>query len=149
MASPNHSKCDRVEKIRSRFLVRKKPENAPDKFSESGNVLPYGSEVNAPAITLPDVETFKTESEQKAAKLFGSKLSEIKRQYEDLIDLANDTELVNNSNFSFEPRVGHTYYLYEDGESNFLSLISPEEWDKFVFIGSFRYSSDGTWERYK
>lgn len=26
MATPNHSKCDRVEEIRSRFLVRKNPE---------------------------------------------------------------------------------------------------------------------------
>jgi hypothetical protein len=48
---------------------------------------------------------------------------------------------------NFEPTSGEIYHLYkkESGEE-FLSLISPEQWKKFDFIGSYRFLSDGRWE---
>jgi hypothetical protein len=54
-------------------------------------------------------------------------------------------ELVYNANFSFEPVIGEIYHLYrgEDG-INFLSLISPAEWNK-EHLGTFQLNSDKKW----
>jgi hypothetical protein len=54
--------------------------------------------------------------------------------------------MVWESKISFEPVVGHTYYLYEFNNVKTLSLISPEQWDKFdSFIGEFKLTSDRKW----
>ena len=57
-------------------------------------------------------------------------------------------QLVYNAKFSFEPIIGEVYHLYRDktGE-DFLSLISPNEWNK-EHIGSFRLNSDKKWEKF-
>ena len=57
----------------------------------------------------------------------------------------NHMKLIYNSEYSFQPKVGVKYYLYQRKDmSSFLSLISPSEWDKKL-IGKFRLKSDGRW----
>jgi len=47
---------------------------------------------------------------------------------------------------NFEPISGHVYFLYEKEEGEFLSIISPEEWNnKYIYIGKFQFLSDGRW----
>jgi hypothetical protein len=57
-------------------------------------------------------------------------------------------QLVYNAKFSFEPIIGEIYHLYRDhnGE-DFLSLISPNEWNK-EHLGSFRLNSDKKWVKF-
>jgi hypothetical protein len=55
-------------------------------------------------------------------------------------------ERLYNCKYSFEPIVGQTYHLYlKDDGTEFLSIISPEEWKNKTFIGSYLFDSDGRW----
>ena len=116
---------------------------------ESKSLLPYGISSSDPSITLPDVAGAKKESGQKASNYFTDKLSTIKQEYDNLMNLANDTEMVNKAEIRFEPKSGFLYHLYErENGSQYISLISPEEWGKPMnHVGSFIFSADGTWVR--
>jgi hypothetical protein len=49
---------------------------------------------------------------------------------------------VYSAKFSFEPVIGEIYHLYRDAAGvNFLSLISPLEWNR-EHIGTFKLNSD-------
>jgi len=66
-------------------------------------------------------------------------------QYQNLIEEFEWNELVYGARFSFEPVVGEIYHLYQgDDGINFLSLISPKEWNK-EHIGTFKLNSDKKW----
>lgn len=128
-------------------MPKERPDNVPDNYSENAHILPYGSNNSAPAIVLPDTALFKSERGANAGNYFTQKLDEINAEYQRLVDLANDTDIVYNSKYNFVPRVGQTYHLYNTGEHLILSMIAPWEWDTYEFVGSFRFTADNTWER--
>ena len=107
--------------------------------------LPYGSNISAPAIKLDDISTWKAVGVQKVNKQFFAKYAELKDEYNQLVDELKWNDVVYQSKFSFEPCIGNIYYLYKgtDGK-NFLSLISPTEWDK-KHIGTFQLNSERKW----
>ena len=83
----------------------------------------------------------------KADKYFNSRLTELKKEYESLVNEYNDSKLVYESEYTFQPIVGETYHLYErDDETLFLSIITPNEWDK-KHIGSYLLLNNGVWEK--
>lgn len=112
-------------------------------MSEKKSLLEYGTEPAFPAMTLPDVEGFKDHTEAKAGQYIQDKARQIKKDYEELVQLATDTELVRSKAIQFEPIVGKEYYLYEE----FLSLIGPHEWNRDDYVGTFVLTADGTWVR--
>ena len=122
--------------------MSKKPDNVVD----TPATLTYPSNVGAPSFTLPDVLTHKNQKTSKAIDQIQTKLNELEKQYFELKRLAEDTGLVYNAEYSFVPIVGQTYHLYENDDRTFLSLVDPERW-KMPYLGSFRYTSDATWER--
>lgn len=128
-------------------MPRERPDNVPDNYSENAHILPYGSNASAPAIVLPDTELFRSERGANAGNYFKQRLNEINEQYQRLVDLANDTEIVYNSKYNFVPRVGHTYHLYDTGKDLILSMIEPERWEKYEHIGSYKFTADNTWEK--
>jgi len=109
------------------------------------SLLPYGDSVSAPAIQLPDTQLFRNERSVSASNYFQEKIEAMNREYQELLSLANETELVYNSRYNFVPKVGHIYHLYWTGEEHVLSMI--ENWDRFDLIGSFRFTADSIWER--
>jgi hypothetical protein len=83
----------------------------------------------------------------KADKYFQSRLNELKKGYNKLVDEYEWTSLVYKSNYSFQPILGEPYHLYDNGDkSSFLSLIEPTQWDK-VYIGTFILLNNGKWEK--
>ena len=122
--------------------MKKKPDNVAD----NPMILAYGSNVSAPAITVPNVSKFK-ERIPLAKHHLNTKLDEIKREYEELVALAKSTELCYNARYNFIPIVGETYYLYWTGEDYILSLIEPERWNLYEFAGAFVHGTNNTWER--
>lgn len=83
----------------------------------------------------------------KADKYFNSRLEELKREYRSLLSEYDDTKLIYNSEYSFQPIVGETYHLYQkENGIYFLSIIKPSEW-KQNHIGSFRLLNNGVWEK--
>ncbi|WP_341665930.1 DUF2452 domain-containing protein [Vibrio sp.] len=128
-------------------MPKDRPDNVPDSYSENAHILPYGSNNSAPAIVLPDTDLFKSERGANAGNYFTQKLDEINAEYQRLVDLANDTDIVYNSQYNFVPRVGQVYHLYNTGNSLVLSMIEPWKWNTYEFIGSFLFTADNTWER--
>lgn len=111
------------------------------------NLLPYGISSNAPAITMPDTALFKSERGANAGAYFEDKVRQLNAEYDRLLLLAKYTELVYNSQYNFIPKVGHIYHLYCTSQQEYiLSMIEPERWDKHLFVASFRFTSDNTWE---
>jgi len=57
--------------------------------------------------------------------------------------------LVLSAAFKFKPVFGKDYYLYQDGDSWTLSLISPDEWNtdtkRETFVGKCILNDDATW----
>ena len=122
------------------------PKKKPDNVADAPNIMPYGSNVSAPAIVLPDVGGFKTGRGIEAKHHLESKLEEIKQEYLRLAKLAEDTQLVYQARFNFVPIVGQTYHLYYTGTEYILSLIEPDRWDRYKFIGSYRLETDSVWK---
>ncbi|MDF9797663.1 hypothetical protein OKW21_002926 [Catalinimonas alkaloidigena] len=79
-------------------------------------------------------------------------------QMQTLVDQANElkqrvevSERIYLAQMSFEPLVGHTYYLYEKDDGNdVLSMIAPDEWGKTSpfkkLISKATLLADHTWE---
>ena len=117
----------------------------PDNVADSPGLLPYGSNVGAPAIKQEDISLWKTEGVVKTNNYFKSRYEEIKEEYRKLIEEFEWNEMIYNSKFSFEPVIGEIYHLYVGNEgSHFLSLIPPNEWNK-EHIGTFKLNSDKKW----
>lgn len=118
-------------------------------FSEEkgyhANILPYATTVGAPVIKTDDVVAWKNRSIHNVNKEFENKFNELKLQYQKLMDEYEWNELVYNAKFSFEPVIGEIYHLYTGHDGvNFLSLISPQEWNK-EHIATFKLNSDKKW----
>lgn len=108
-------------------------------------LLPYGSNVSAPAIQLPDTDLFRTERGANASKYFEERLNQLNREYEELVEAARQTEMVYRATYNFVPKVGHIYYLYDAENGYMLSLI--ENWTRYECIGSYRFTADNIWDR--
>jgi hypothetical protein len=118
-------------------------------FSEEkgyhANILPYATTVSAPVIKTDDVVAWKNRSIHNVNKEFENKFNELKLQYQKLMEEYEWNELVYNAKFSFEPVIGEIYHLYTGHDGvNFLSLISPQEWNK-EHIATFKLNSDKKW----
>ena len=128
-------------------MTKKIPDNIvySDEKGYNTSLLPYSTSVGAPVIKIDDVVSWKSRSISNVNKEFENKFNELRIQYQNLMQEYEWNELVYQSKFSFEPVIGEIYHLYH-GENgvNFLSLISPLEWNK-EHIGTFKLNSDKKW----
>jgi hypothetical protein len=128
-------------------MENKKPDNIV--YSEdkgyNASFLPYSTSVGAPIIRVDDIVSWKSRGITNVNKEFENKFKELKNQYESLMQEFEWNELVYSAKYAFEPVIGEIYHLYVSEEgNNFLSLISPQEWNK-VHIGTFKLNSDKKW----
>ena len=78
---------------------------------------------------------------------FETQLKELQNKYEKIKREYEWTELIYKSDYRFKPDVGSTYHLYKkDNNTNFLSLVDPESWEK-THLGSFKLLSFGKWQK--
>ena len=128
-------------------MENKKPDNIV--YSEdkgyNASFLPYSTSVGAPIIRVDDIVSWKSRGITNVNKEFENKFKELKNQYESLMQEFEWNELVYSAKFAFEPVIGEIYHLYVSEEgNNFLSLISPQEWNK-EHLGTFKLNSDKKW----
>ena len=116
----------------------------PDQVVDNPGIMPYTTNVGAPAIRKEDIELWKQRAVVKVNHQLKTRFEELKKQYEQLVDEAYWNDIVYNAKYSFEPIIGETYHLYYKNDEPFLSLISPDEWDK-PFIGSFTLDTNNKW----
>ena len=111
-------------------------------------LLPYGDNISAPPIELPDTELFHTERGSIARNYFDNKLELLNEEYRRLVKLAKTNELLYNAKYNFVPRVGQTYHLYRTKRGEIiLSLIEPDQWNQ-EFLGSYTFTADSVWVEY-
>lgn len=124
-----------------------KPDNVVYSLEKgfNANMLPYATNVGAPVIRVDDVVSWKSRGIENVNKELVNKFNELQLQYQKLMEEYEWNELVYSAKFSFEPVIGEIYHLYRDAAGvNFLSLISPQEWNR-EHIGTFRLNSDKKW----
>jgi hypothetical protein len=119
--------------------------NKPDNVSDNPGLLPYGSNVGAPAIQVSNIEHWKEPRVNDLNKQFQDRFEGLKNEYQKLIEEYKWNDLVYKAKFNFEPVIGKIYHLYysTDG-TTFLSLIQPNEWNR-EHIGSFKYNHNNKW----
>lgn len=119
----------------------------PDNVADNPGLLPYGSNVGAPAIRVENIEGWKQGNAKKVNDQFKTKFEELKQEYFNLLEEYTWNEMVYSAKYSFEPIIGEVYHLYYSKEgSSFLSIISPTEWN-YEHIGSFRLDSNNKWSK--
>ena len=117
----------------------------PDNVADNPGLLPYGSNVSAPAIRTEDIDAWKQRGVNKVNKQLSTKFEELKEEYRRLVQEFQWNELVYTAKFAYEPVIGETYHLYVGNNgAPFLSLIGPNEWNR-EHIGSFRLDSSQKW----
>ena len=127
--------------------MSRKPDNVvySDEQGYYAQILPYASNVGAPVIRVNDVASWKVSGINRVNKDLASKFQDLKEEYNKLMKEFEWNELVYNAKFSFEPVVGEIYYLYRNNQGKeFLSLISPNEWNE-EYIGTTILNSDRKW----
>ena len=128
--------------------MKKYPDNVAwdnDKQRWVANILPYPTNVGAPLIKVENVDIWKQKGISKTNHYLETRLSELKEEYLKLAEEFKWNDLIYNAKFNFEPIIGKTYYLYDgDDNKNFLSLISPTEWNREC-LGSFQLNTEQRW----
>ncbi|MBW4362393.1 DUF2452 domain-containing protein [Flavobacterium taihuense] len=128
-------------------MEKQKPDNIVYSDVEGYNayLLPYATTVGAPVIKTDNIVAWKTRGIHQVNREFEDKFSQLKEQYQKLMEEYEWNDLVYNSKFSFEPVIGEIYHMYTSNDgTNFLSLIGPHEWNK-EHIASFKLNSDKKW----
>lgn len=107
--------------------------------------LEYSTSVGAPAIKMDNVVSWKSRGIQNVNKEFEHKFNELKLEYQKLMEEYKWNDIVYNARFSFEPVIGEIYHMYiGEDDIHFLSLISPQEWNK-KYVATFKLNSDKKW----
>ena len=124
-----------------------------DLLPKDKHLMTYGTSTLSPRIDLPDTDGFKRHTADKVKKVFTKKLEELKQEFDDTMKKVELNKLVLSAEIRFEPKTGMHYYLYKrDDDTNFLSMIQPNEWtngggwDGPTYLGTFAINSDGVWE---
>lgn len=127
---------------------KKKPDQVvfdEDQQKYTSSLLPYGTNVGAPAIITEDTNAWKNRNVNKANKQIKAKYLELKAEYDKVLQSLEYNNLVYNARFNFEPIIGEIYYLYKNkNQEPFLSIIAPSDCN-FDYVGSFYLNSEQLW----
>ncbi|WP_026755958.1 DUF2452 domain-containing protein [Sediminibacter sp. Hel_I_10] len=111
----------------------------------TASLLPYATNVGAPAIITQDTNAWKSRNVNKANTQIKAKYLELKAEYDKVMQSLEYNNLVYNAKFNFEPIIGETYYLYKNkNDEPFLSIIAPNDCN-FDYVGSFYLNSEQLW----
>ena len=122
----------------------------PDRVADSPLTTPYGTNVSAPAFTLPDVAGYKKGQAAEASHRFHQRYEELEQAMSELMTQAQYNDRLLRAQIAFKPIIGQVYYLYTRDERDFISMVSPQEWgtewmSKQIFIGAYKILSDNVW----
>ena len=117
----------------------------PKKEDPIKSLLPYDTSRGGQVIEKIDLSVIDSNRKSKLYNYASSKMEDIKRQYEETINLWEWNEFVDSFHIGFEPVVGKIYYMYETS-SKFISILSPAEFRKEC-VGITKLTSEGYWEK--
>ena len=122
----------------------------PDRVADSPMTTPYGTDLSAPAFTLPDVAGYKKGQAVEASHRFHQRYEELETAMQELMTQAQYNDRLLNADIAFKPIIGQLYYLYNKNEKDFISMISPAQWGESymqtqIFIGTYKILADNVW----
>ena len=122
----------------------------PDRVANNPMATPYGTDVAAPAFTVPDIQGYKKAQAAEASHRFHQRYEELEQAMQELMTQAQYNDRLLNAKIGFKPLIGQVYYLYEQNGEDFISMISPEQWGSDymktkLFLGSYKILADNVW----
>ncbi|MEO6304738.1 MAG: DUF2452 domain-containing protein [Bacteroidia bacterium] len=130
-----------------------------DKTAENPGLIAYPHTIGSVVIKPEDIGKLKSRALSVMREQTDMHLLQIQKQVELLISQANAiqkrieiSEKIYNAVISFEPLVGHTYYLYKKENEFRVMMIGPDEWGRskrnepLIYINTVKLLSDHTWE---
>ena len=122
----------------------------PDRVADSPMTTPYGTDLSAPAFTVPDVAGFKKEQAAEVSHRFHQRYEELEQAMQELMTQAQYNDRLLNAGMAFKPIIGQVYYLYNKEGADFISMVSPEEFGESYmkskqFIGAYKILADNAW----
>jgi len=129
-----------------------------DKTTDKPGLIEYAHHVGSALIKPIDRGKLKGRSLAAMYEQCDLQLEQIRRQIELLAAQVREiehrkevSERIYGSKRSFEPVVGHVYYLYEkEGGSPQLSMLSPHDWGrkgpKWQYVSAVKLLGDHTWQ---
>lgn len=123
----------------------------PDRVADNPMATPYGTNVSAPAFTVPDVQGYKKEQAAEASHRFHQRYHELEQAMAELMTQAQYNDRLLNAKMAFKPMIGKVYYLYEHADrGDYISMLSPEEWGyRYMkaqkFVGAYKILADNAW----
>ncbi len=130
----------------------------PDKVAASPSTLPYAHTVSGPVIRPTKRGAIVSRALSAMEEQTHLQLSQIQEQIQLLAKQARAIErrsdisrLIYSSQINFQPVIGHTYFLYEKNDGNYLlSMIEPQQWGKRMpfqaYVASVKLLGDHTWQ---
>lgn len=129
-----------------------------DKVAENPGLIAYPHNIGSLMVKPEDEGKLKSRALSAMREQTNMQLMQIHKQVQLLMEQANQiknrvevSEKIYQAEMSFEPFVGHTYYLYKKHDTYRLMMIGPEEWGKskpadLEYISSGRLLADHTWD---
>lgn len=129
-----------------------------DKTAEHPGLIAYPHNVGSLMIKPEDEGKLKSRAMSAMREQTNMQLKQIQKQVQLLMEQANQiqrrveiSETIYQADMSFEPFVGHTYYLYKKEDHYRLMIIGPDEWGKskpsgLEYVSSARLLADHTWD---
>jgi len=146
------------EKRKPKKPTERELEILRDKSASNPGLLHYAHHVGSGVVKPIDRGKVKGRSVQAMYEQTDQQLLQIREQIQLLASQAEQirnrveiSERIYLSEMSFEPLIGHCYYLYQkaDGQ-DVLSMVSPAEWGHAHpyrdFIAEVKLQADHTWE---
>lgn len=128
-----------------------------DKVAENPGLLPYAHTVGGVPIKPEDKGKLKGQSVSAMRQQTDRQMKQIYEQIEVLAKQAKAiqkrvevSEQIYMADMSFQPNIGHRYFLYKNKEDKFvLSMIGKDEWGKRIpfkeFVAEVELLADHTW----
>ena len=129
-----------------------------DKVTENPGTLAYPHTIGSIVVKPEDVGKLKSRALTAMHEQTNKQLQQLQKQAELLAQQANElrnrveiSERIYTAELSFEPFIGHVYYLYKKEDAHRLMMIAPNEWGRkkpalLEFISAVKLLSDHTWE---
>ncbi len=130
----------------------------PDKIAVNPGLLEYASNVGSALIKPTDkgkirgrgLAAMEKQSHRQLEQIYGQ-IETLAKQAQAIKERVEVSSRIYLADMSFEPLIGHTYFLYQKNEDkDVLSMIAPDEWGRTIpyasFIASVELLPDHTWE---
>ena len=130
-----------------------------DKIAENPGFLPYAHTVGGSVIKPIDegrvkgnaLAAMEQQTDMQMAQLY-KQMKLLAKQAEAIKKRVEVSQMVYLAEMRFEPKISHTYFLYERKDGKWLvSMVHPERWGRRgipyeKFVAEIRLLSDHTWE---